>query len=390
MALPRVLKDMLTLPTAPFVEHAVLDYVRRRCAALRGVGCTFDCYGNLLAHYRYRPPARPVLAFSAHTDHPGFVALEMHDKRHLRAAFRGGVLASYFAGQRVRFWSGGRWIGGRVEAVTRLSKLRRASARNEVPTRVLLRVREPVEPGSPGMWALPDPALKRDRIHARGCDDVAGAAAMVALLEKLSRTRARAEVYCLFTRAEEVGFVGAIGACKARTLPKRIPIIAIETSSDRGGGADIGAGPVLRVGDKASTFTPPLTAFCQRVADRLARRRRTFGYQRKLMAGGTCESTAFMAYGYQATGVCLALGNYHNMDVDRGKIASEVISLRDWKLMVDWFEALVADEEGHQPRRPQDRVDMDARFDRWLPTLKASPIGTRARTGRRRANTRRK
>lgn len=373
MALPKVLKDMLSLPTAAFVEHAVMDYVRAACAKLSGVTCRLDKHGNLLAHYRHRPPPdRAALAFSAHTDHPGFVAREMLDERTLEADFRGGVFADYFPRQRVRFWSGGRWVGGRVNEVTRVKSVYRLIGKMELPERVRIRTNKAIAPDSPGMWDLTDPVVKNDRVMARGCDDVAGAAAMVALLQRLSRKRARAEAYCLFTRAEEVGFVGAIAACKTRTLPKSVPIVAIETSSDRGGGATIGGGPVLRVGDKASVFTPELTGFCRRVAERLAKRRKSFQYQRKLMAGGTCESTAFVAYGYKATGICLALGNYHNMDVDRHRIAPEIISLGDWKLMVDWFEALVADEPGYTPAAASAaalREEMEGRYRQWSALL---------------------
>ncbi len=366
MPLPRVLRDMLALPTAAFVEHAVLDYIRDRCRQLPGVTCKADRYGNLLAHYRSRPPKnRRPLAFSAHTDHPGFVALEMVDRRTVRAAFRGGVYADYFDNQRVRFHSDGKWIRARVQEVTKTKSVYRLIGNMRLPEEVLLRVSQPIQPNSPGMWDLTEPRLRGDIVHARGCDDIAGAAAALALLERLARKKTRAEVYCLFTRAEEVGFIGAIGACKARTLPKKIPIVAIETSSARGGNATIGDGPVLRVGDKASVFTPALTDHCGRVAATLARRRKTFRYQRKLMAGGTCESTAFCAYGYEATGMCLALGNYHNMDVDRHRIAPETISLTDWKLMVDWFEALVVHDPGYLKNDPAMKADLEKRFATW-------------------------
>lgn len=446
MPLPKVLKDMLALPTAAFVEQAVLDYIRAACAKMPGVQCTADRWGNLLAHYRNPagsasggagragagarssarrgPSARDTgrnagrsvpLCFSAHTDHPGFVALEMLDRRVLRAAFRGGVFKNYFPGERVRFWSAdgaekpaagrrdrrrpaggtslraqrsgrsgpaGRWIKGRVEAVTKTKEIYRLIGKMELPDEVRIRVAEPVAANSPGMWDLTDPVLRGDLVHARGCDDVAGAAALVALLERLSRKRAEAEAYCLFTRAEEVGFVGAIAAARSRTLPKRVPIVAIETSSDRGGNATIGDGPVLRVGDKASVFTPELTRYCRQVAEKLqsrgrgggrrAAQRQAFRYQRKLMAGGTCESTAFIAYGYQATGICLALGNYHNMDVERKKIAAEYISLRDWNWMVDWFEALALNSPGYQGRKDRAlRDEMESRFKEWQPLLTA-------------------
>src|SRR5512140_258761 len=82
MRLPTVLKELLCLPTAPFLEHGVLAYLEKACGKLEGVELRRDACGNLLAHYR-RAPARPPLAFVAHTDHPGFVALEMVERRML-------------------------------------------------------------------------------------------------------------------------------------------------------------------------------------------------------------------------------------------------------------------------------------------------------------------
>lgn len=362
MSLPKILRELLALPTAPFVEAAVMGYVKSACTALPGVKVTRDRWGNLLARYRRQPPKVSPLVFTAHTDHPGFAALEMTDRRTLRAAFRGWVEPEYFLGTRVRFWSGGEWVKGRIAEVTKTARLYRMIGRTARPEEVAVRVSAPVEAGSPGMWDLPEPALdRRGLVHARGCDDIAGCAAMIALLERLAKKRARANVYCLFTRAEEVGFVGAIGAAKIGTIPRKLPIIAIETSKTLPN-ARIGDGPILRVGDKSSVFTPEVTAFCNRVAVELAERKKTFRYQRKLMDGGTCESTAYYAYGYAATGMCVALGNYHNMDTERKKIASEHISLADWTGMVDWFEAMVLDKKGYGADGGETRKGLDKRF----------------------------
>ena len=60
---------------------------------------------------------------------------------------------------------------------------------------------------------------------------------------------------------------------------------------------------MLRVGDRMSVFSPRLEGYCRQTADELARKDRAFRYQRKLMDGGACESTAFGAYGYDAAGV---------------------------------------------------------------------------------------
>ena len=148
----------------------------------------------------------------------------------------------------------------------------------------------------------------------------------------------RAEAYFLFTRGEEVGFAGALAAARLETIPKKCCVIAVETSSELPS-ARIGDGPILRVGDKASVFHPAVTAHGQAVANDLAARDKRFVYQRKLMDGGTCESSAYCQYGYEATGLCVALGNYHNMDLKRRRLAPEYVDLHDVANLIKGFVA---------------------------------------------------
>ncbi len=352
MALPKILKDLLTLPTAAFLETAVMEYLEQACRKLAGVKIKYDRYGNLLAHYRHQPRKITPLAFVAHTDHPGFCARKMLDKHTLLAEFRGGVRPEYFAGAKVRFWHEGRWIKGKVQKLTKIQKSP-VPTRPPVPKEARIEISRPVPPDTLGMWDLPDPVLRGDKVIARGCDDLAGVAAVLTMLQRLSRRKTRGEAYALFTRAEEVGFVGAMGAIRARTIPKRVPIVSIETSSALVN-APIGDGPIVRVGDRAVIYTPQLAAFCGRVAQNIATRRKKFQFQRKLMDGGMCEAAAFGTHGYATVGICLALGNYHNMDTKRQRIASEWVSLRDWQGMVDLFEALVLDPAG--PNAPDRAV----------------------------------
>lgn len=347
-----------------------MHHLIRACRRLKDVHTRYDPHGNLLAWYRRSPQGVTPLAFVAHTDHPGFVALDALDHRTLRAAFRGGVKPEYFADARVRFWSGGAWVKGQILEISKATSVTDVPGWTFRVEEVLVRVAKPAAPKAPGIWDLPDPILKGDLVRARCCDDLAGVAALLTLLQRLSRKRARAEVYCLFTRAEEVGFVGAVAAARSRTLPRRLPVISIETSSAFPH-APVGAGPILRVGDRAAVFSPALIAFCERVAKSLAGRRKDFVYQRKLMDGGTCEAVPFLAYGYQAAGICLALGNYHNMDQRRRKIASESISLSDWRGMVDWFEALVLDTGDRDEEMRPMRERLESRFAQHEPLLRA-------------------
>lgn len=378
MAIPKVLRDLLTLPTAAFVEDAIRAYLAAECEKLRGVTCKIDGHGNLIARYRHSPPKRPPLVFAAHMDHPGFCALRMIDRRKLLAAFRGWVEPEYFARQPVRFWSGGRWVKGRVASIEKVAPVYGLIGRSGRPEEVAITVEQNVAPDSPGMWDLPDPYEKGGCVHARGCDDIAGVAGLLAMLQQLARSKAKADVYVLFTRAEEVGFVGAIAASRAGSIPRKLPIVAIETSKAIQG-VQMGGGPILRVGDKTSIFTPELTAYCERVAKVLAgvipgkparKPKGGFQFQRKLMDGGTCESTAYIAYGYAATGICLGLGNYHNMNMDSKRIESEYVHLDDWKWMVQWFVALACDRGDWREGDPTVRAAMDKRYDAYLPLLR--------------------
>lgn len=373
MPIPKVLKDLLTLPTASFREDAVLHYIRAAVEKLDSTSLKEDRWGNLLVRYvrgARGKGAPPALVFSAHTDHPSFVVVEdlgrargrsgTAGKFRVRAEFRGGVRPSYFIDGKVRFWTEDGVVRGKIVDPGAQSEPR-VRPRIADPRKVVIETSKPVALDAIGMWDLPDPVEKDGLVYARACDDIQGVAAMLALLQKLAKRRAQADVYCLFTRAEEVGFVGAIAAARDRLVPKKLPIIAIEASS-AAAGAPIGAGPVLRIGDRMSIFSQPLSDFVERVAREKMKRSKKFQYQRKLMDGGTCETTAFLAYGYEATGICVSLGNYHNMDTKRGKIGSEYISLNDWKLMVEWFEALVLDKEGPGTSDTRLRQTMEARF----------------------------
>lgn len=331
----RILREMLSIPTAPFAEHFVIAHVERFCTRCRHATLTRDAVGNVLVRVRKgsRRVARPV-CITAHLDHPGFVADRMLSKRRLRANWRGGVPKEYFVGSSVRFFVGGVWVKGRVRSI----KTVRRNGQIRVDT-VAIDVRGDVPQGSVGMWDFPDSVVRGRRIYARGCDDLAGAAAMLAAIDELSRRRGSCDAYFLFTRAEEVGFIGAIAAARLKTIPKKCFVVAMETSSELPN-AKMGDGPILRVGDRTSTFTPAVTAYCHRIARELTATDRSFHFQRKLMDGGTCESSAYCNLGYDATGLCIALGNYHNVDVKRKRLVPEYIHLDDYENVITWFVEL--------------------------------------------------
>jgi endoglucanase len=88
------------------------------------------------------------------------------------------------------------------------------------------------------------------------------------------------------------------------------------------------------------------------------------------MAGGSCEATAFVAYGHIATGLCLPLGNYHNMnDIDgvrsgtntAPRLAPEEISLSDFDGLVNVMLAAAGGIDDVQTTLVE---RLDARFEK--------------------------
>ena len=221
------------------------------------------------------------------------------------------------------------------------------------------------------MWDFPDPVIRGSRIHARACDDLAGAAAMLCAIDELARRRLGCDAYFLFTRAEEVGFIGAIAAVRRKTIPTRCFVVAMETSSELPH-AKMGDGPILRVGDKASTFTSEVTAYCHRIARELSAADKSFIYQRRLLDGGTCESSAYCNLGYQATGLCVALGNYHNVNVKRKRLGPEYIDLDDFDNVVKWFVELARASRPYTGRDEALRSQLESLERRYRTLLRSS------------------
>ena len=341
----KLLTEICSIPTAPFAEQAVVRYVERFVAARRRLKLSRDPSGNLLIEL---PPKKrsthPRWVFAAHMDHPGFITERMLDERTLAAHFRGWVHIDYVRGTKVRFFNpDGSEIAGVVTEATSSTH-----DRLTVPDRVVVRLRGRgnVEPGSPGMFDQGAGRVRGKTFYSRGIDDQGGVAAALAMLDALHKKPPDAPVAVLLTRAEEDGFIGAVAAVlRPKLLKKSDRIIAIECSAVQPY-APQGKGVIIRVGDKTSIFNSALTYFLTQQADALATRDKTFRYQRALMPGGTCEATVYDAYGYTAAAVCVALGNYHNMDRGKARIGPEYIDVGDWQAMTKFFIHLA--RTGHE------------------------------------------
>ncbi|TLZ51305.1 MAG: hypothetical protein E6K18_05300 [Methanobacteriota archaeon] len=356
MAVPRVVRILERLarqPTTSFHEHAV----RAEAATMaKGFGASVrtDPHGNLIV----APPGRrtgPPIWLVAHMDHPGVEVTGRGEGRLL-----GGVGAAYLRrGVRIRFYRDGQAVPARLGKFS--PRTRRFTFGGTPESRALRR-------GDFGTWELVDFRLAGGRVHARQLDDLAGCSVSLAVVERACRGRTP-NVRAILTRAEEVGFLGTLAAISEGYVPRSAWIINAEASKAIPG-VEIGGGPVIRVGDRARTFD-------RKAEDVLAAGRAklppTRPVQRALMIGGTCEATAWGAYGYRATGVAIPLGNYHNQG-PRNRLREEIVAVQDLATGVDLVELAAR----NVPRALRRDSELRRRLDRYL-----SKDGERLRKSRR-------
>jgi endoglucanase len=269
-------------------------------------------------------------------DHPAFVVTSVEGGV-IGYEFRGGVDPEYFVDAVVRFGDGSARVTDHDPAT------HTGTAKLEEPV--------DLEPGDLGMWHFEDRTVEEGRFAAPACDDLAGVAASLAALDRARTTADLAHFGVLLTRAEEVGWIGALHAAISGSVPRDARMLSVETSRELPD-ARIGDGPIIRVGDALTVFDQELTNLISRAAKEAGVR-----HQRKLMAGGACEASAFAGLGYRSTGLCVALGNWHN----RGNLEAfeagqgdpipmlEEIALDDFHGMIDLILVAAGALDMHDP-----------------------------------------
>ena len=327
-----ILRELGRQPAAPFFEAGPARSVTRTLQEAR-VPYEPDQFGNIIARLRTGGPTDdPPIAFVAHLDHPGFQVLEIHGRRALAQAM-GGIPAAALAQPTP------------VQVITPEGRVRGITARHEAAKDPADRAADRLawldlergitdDPPLPAVFDLPDFQLDGQTIRMRALDDLAGCAAILAAMERLSDDRAEPiDLYGVFSRAEEVGLLGARLIAEAGALPRDTLVVSVESSAVIPGVSQ-GAGPIIRAGDAAYTFCAEAEQVLAVAAERIQGRSPAFKVQRQLMSGGVCEATAFALNGYKATGLAFPLANYHNAatsipDPDGG-VASEHIQLPDF------------------------------------------------------------
>ncbi|MEK7859013.1 MAG: M20/M25/M40 family metallo-hydrolase [Elusimicrobiota bacterium] len=295
-------KSLTGVPTAPYFERAVtgkaLAWIKERLG--RSVSVKRR-RGGVVVRYEGAGPG-PALGLAAHLDHPAF-RLSAVSALGAHGQMEGGLPIHLLAGVA-------------VEAFSEFPKGNRPLARGILGERPKegslfdIRWTQPPARGAKPVFAIPALTpyeVKAGWLSSRSIDDLLGCAISLEVVRRLAKARAQTNVVVLLHRAEEVGFMGALDLIEEGAVSKQDSILSIESSRELPG-AQPGKGAVIRLGDKACLFDANLTALLDAAAAKL----KGVPVQRLRLTGGTCEATAYLAYGYEAGGVAVPLVNYHN------------------------------------------------------------------------------
>lgn len=294
------------------------------------------------------PPSDLILA--AHLDHPGFEFIEWNEEKQLwKCRFLGGVGAQYFQhGTQLKIMPGGHrgWLESEFEVEVEVES---DPSPGKKKTEKFYWVNAPeATPGEAmfGVWDLDAFRMDGDNIHGRACDDLVGVASALATLILVQKrfsqlenssdadsSQPRPAVWAMLSRAEEVGFQGALVSMDRIHSCANPWVISLEASKEIAGVRQ-GDGVILRVGDRSSVFDSKATLYLRDRAEKLEGSQNDFSYQMAWMGGGSCEGTAFQSRGIRTGALCVPLRNYHNQGSD-DRIEAESIHLRDARTMTE-------------------------------------------------------
>ena len=319
--------NLSKIPTTSFYENLVSDFIKKE---LKDIGVKFqiDTWGNIEA---YIPGELPnELVFISHMDHPGFEIVENIEKNIYKAKCLGGLPRhSEMNNTNVITFNSENQIRGKI-LPTDAIKEKKSNDRWLDSKYVFIELDEKVNKiPTPVVFSLPDPIISEDHLIVPVADDLAGCALILESLKILNKNKNKYSFRVIFSRAEEVGLYGARLIAKSGRIPKESIIISVETSSELPG-ANSGNGPIIRTGDRISTFDNLGEIILLSSAKSLLKNDKSFKFQRQLMSSGGCEASAFLSFGYKVTGIALPLINWHNCNPE-GNVESEKISILDYE-----------------------------------------------------------
>jgi len=352
------LKALLSQPTAPFREMHVFNIIKAYFKE-HNVPCFFDPAGNLVVGVSSKTAYlellnqrsdKPLRILMAHADHPGFHGVRWQRDGSLHVNWYGGSPIKHIKGSEVwlandrGFCGRGKFVSAQVAdhgfslSTGRIVCKALAVQKKQFPADNLF-----------GSFTFRAPVwFSGQRIYTHAADDLIGVFCIAMTARKLlSQAKQNAGPFLgLITRAEEVGFVGALAHLRLGWWQRaQRPLMAVSLEASRAlPGANIGSGPVIRLGDRRTLFNTNGSQALTRIAEKVI----PGHFQRRIMDGGSCEGTATTAFGIPTVAISIPLGNYHNQGMDGGQDysregapAPEFVNIKDVTSMVALCEGIM-------------------------------------------------
>jgi putative aminopeptidase FrvX len=322
-----LLDSILSRPSAPFREKHVIQHITKELSD-RSVPHFIDPVGNIVVGVRSKKEylklvstktQEPVRVFIAHTDHPGFHGVQWISDTSFEFKWHGGSPTRYLDGSKVWLASSDELLVDGVMESAELITSGKAISHGVIRLQnsELAKKYKDAKKIYGGFHFREFLWREGPLLYTKAADDLVGSFAIAALAIDLFSKKKKSQPFIgLLTRAEEVGFIGAIGHFELGWLKKaKRPILGVSLETSRAlPGAEIGKGPVVRLGDKYTVFD----SGALRVFTELANEVLPDAHQRRVMDGGTCEATAATVYGHPCVGISVPLGNYHNQSFEGG------------------------------------------------------------------------
>ena len=329
-----ILKHLMEIPSTSFYEASVSNYIQN---FLDSLGLKFQCdqFGNIICRYTSgNIKNTSPIALIAHMDHPGIELIERlngHPDKFLGTALGGVPFAIFNQTFPVLIINN---LGERIPALSSpLNESQNPGPDGKSALSIQTQGSKDFTLPVQVIFDVPEFHSTDEIILGRALDDLAGCSAILSTMEYLVSNQKNADVFGVFTRAEETGLIGARLLARNKTIPIDSVIISIE-ASPLIPGVSQGDGPIIRTGDALTTFDSTAEIILSEAAKSLQKEDTSFVFQRHLMSGGACEATAFAQEGYKVTGIALPLANWHNATSDlrdpKGDIGAEHISKFDY------------------------------------------------------------
>ncbi|MFZ4572896.1 MAG: hypothetical protein ACOYN0_00780 [Phycisphaerales bacterium] len=314
--------------TAPAHEAAAVEFVKDWARARPWAQVRLDLTGNVQVRPVREHKGNPIY-LCAHLDHPGFVV------EHLRGPaaellWRGTVGGGIAPRTGVVTARGVPGVLGEVLDATPGSV--RLAADFDGPLSVGEVVGFDVGPGRVEDASVLGPA----------CDDMAGVAVCLGVLEALRESRDAPCLRVLLTRAEEIGMLGAIGACRAAVLGECARVLCVDArEASAGGGIAVAPG-----GAKALE---------RALLDRGAFLHHDAPIDRT-------EAGVFAAFGHEAAAVLFPVQGVHNISADG--VCAERVAIDDLAAL----RRVLVDSVCAAPRKTR-RGEYSDHWDKWSSVL---------------------